>query len=671
MPDQLVLTIASLLFLAAAGVVSIGLARVTRVHPAWGFLLCGAALPYFLPFTFPQHSLLVQLSEVGALFLVFLAALDIEWDQRFGITPKSLWFALMSQALSVVPLALLLQLLLGERWLISLSAALIVAVHAPGKRQNPAGETFRSNQVDGKFAFAALFSEASALLALALLLTFTRKSAAGSEMLQLLVGLVLLFVVLLSVVPQALRILLRKVGEESYALFYLVIALALAVILAIRAAGIEPILGAYAAGFVISRFITQGSRILGRLRFLGLSILVPGFYLYFGLSGLLFQDLRPLSLLQVMGLTLGVLVLRLSLSGLLSKEGEVRFTWLHSLHRNPIVLVFVYFATARGLLPPAAAQLILWHFLLSEIIAAVLLKSREPAGAIEPHRMPRVLLPLSNPETMLPLMNLATHLGELRHAPKLYPLNIVPDDAHAEERIRAVESRFNEIIPMYAAREQPVELTARIENDRIRAVTHAARELLCDRILLGLGAVPTLSRPQGYSFLENLTVAAADRMVVAAHLSTDLSVTGMVNVIIPHARLLETQDIWFEALLVMANRLRAELTIFGDSEILASIKARLEHSGQKRLCHFRAGQIHAGLDLLTLDGNSNALTVAVLARAPLFPEEKIHARLPEMMVRAFADRNFILLYPPLSGQGGANLLPRQSRWRRFKRWLGF
>lgn len=669
MHDQLVLTVASLLCLAAAGVVSIGLARATRLHPAWGFLLCGAVLPWLLPYSFPQQSLLVQLSEVGALFLVFLAAVDLEWDQRFGITAKSLLFALTSQAVSVLPVAVLLQILFSNHWPSSLSAALVVAVHAPGKRRNPAGETFRSNQVDSEAAFAALFSETSALFTLALLLTLARRSAVTSEILQLVVGLVLLFVVLISVVPQALRILLRRVGEESYALFYLVLTLALGVVLAVRSAGIEPVLGAYAAGFVISRFITQGSRILGRLRFLGLSILVPAFYVYFGLSGLLFQDLRAVTLLQALFLTGAVAGLRFALAFLRRKERAAGFIWLHSLHRNPIAIVLVYFATARGLLPPGMAQLILWHFLLSEIVSALLLRWRETGNTGEqPLALPRVLLPLSNPETMLPLMNLATHLGELRRAPKLFPLNIVPDDGNAEERIRSVESRFNEIIPMYAAREQPVELTARIENDRIRAVTHAARELLCDRILLGLGAIPTLSRPQGYSFVENLALAAVDRMVIAAHLSTDLAVTGMLNVIVPHPRLLESQEIWLSTLLVMANRLRAELTVFGDSEVLAAVKAKLENSGRRPLCHFRAGHIHAGLDLLTLDSNPNTLAVALLARAPLFPDEKIHARLPEMMLRAFADRNFILLYPPMA------TMPKRrghTGWKKLKRWLGF
>jgi len=670
MAESLVLTIASLLYLAVSGVVSIGLARLTRIHPAWGFLLCGAALPYFIPFSLPQQSLLVQLSEVGALFLVFLSALDLEWEERFGITAKSLVFALVSEALSVLPLFLLLMLFLQEHWLTNLSAALIVAVHAPGKRLNPAGESFRSNQIGGKLAFAAFFSEVSALLALALLLIVTRKAPTTSELLQLVVGLVLIFLVLLSALPLALRFLLRRVGEESYALFYLVIALALGVVLATRTAGIEPMLGAYAAGFVIARFVTQGSRILGRLRFLGLSILAPAFYIYFGASGVLFQDLRVITLLQVVGLTFANLVLRLGLSALPAKNGDVRLVWLRLLHRNPIVLVFVYFGTAHGLLPAAAAQLILWHFLASEILAAVLRKGRELEGGASTPRAPtRVLLPLSNPETMLPLMNLATHLGELRRPPKLFPLYIVPDDAQAEERILLMEHRFNDITPLYAAREQPVELTARIENDRIRAVTHAARELLCDRILLGLGAVRTLSRPQGYSFLENLALTAVDRMVIAAHLSSDLSVTGMVNVIVPHARLLESQDIWFETVFVVANRLRAELTFFGDSEVLAAIKTRLENTGRKKLCHFHAGHIHAGLDLLTLDSNPNALTVALLARAPLFPAEKIHARLPEMMLRAFADRNFVLLYPPMLSE--TPLKRGFSRWKKLKRWLGF
>jgi len=64
-----------------------------------------------------------------------------------------------------------------------------------------------------------------------------------------------------------------------------------------------------------------------------------------------------------------------------------------------------------------------------------------------------------------------------------------------------------------------------------------------------------------------------------------------------------------------------------------------------------------------------AFTIAVLERTFRYPEEKIHARLPEMMLRAFADRNFMLFYPAV-GAGIAVKRPRTT-WRKFKRFMGF
>lgn len=666
MPEQLVITVLSLIAIALAGVVSISLARLVNLHPAWFFFFSGTAFFYLLPFSIPAQSLLVQLSEVGALFLVFLAALDIDWNQRFRFTAAAPLFAVLVFFITALPVALLLYFFLPGGWFAALSCAFIVAVYAPGARWNPAGNTFRSNQIASRWSFAALVSEFACLILLVLLLAMARPNYAYQELLQAVVGLLLLFLVLLSVIPQVLRLLLRRVGEESYALFYLVLAIFLAVVLGIRAAGLEPVLGAYAAGFVLARFITQGSRILGRLRFLGLSLLNPAFYLYFGASGMLLQDLHWKTLAGAMLLTVFVAVLRY---GLIRLAGNSGVGLQQLLSRNPLVLVLVYFASARGLLPNEGAQLLLWHLLACEVVVALMAYRKGSVIVVEaPPPQPRVLLPLSNPETMLPLLNFGTHLGEIHHPPKLYPLNIVPDDGAAEERIRAVEAKFNEIIPMYTAREQPIELTARIENDRIRAVTHAARELLCDRILLGLGAVPTLTRPQGYSLLENLAMAAPDRMVIAAHLAVDLSITEMINVIIPHARLAESAASWLMTVMVLARRLRTELTLCGDAETLAQIKALLDDSGQSRFCRFRAGHIHAGLDLLTLDAKSDTLSIAILERAPFFPKEKIFARLPEMMVRAYADRNFILLYPPMASVARQKPL---SVWKRFRRFMGF
>ncbi len=82
-----------------------------------------------------------------------------------------------------------------------------------------------------------------------------------------------------------------------------------------------------------------------------------------------------------------------------------------------------------------------------------------------------------------------------------------------------------------------------------------------------------------------------------------------------------------------------------------------------------AVRFNAGLDLVTLDANANAFSIAVLERTFRYPEEKIHARLPEMMLRAFSDRNFMLLYPAVGA--GVQIKKPRNAWRKFKRFLGF
>ena len=72
---------------------------------------------------------------------------------------------------------------------------------------------------------------------------------------------------------------------------------------------------------------------------------------------------------------------------------------------------------------------------------------------------------------------------------------------------------------------------------------------------------------------------------------------------------------------------------------------------------------------MTLDANANAFSIAVLERTFRYPEEKIHARLPEMMLRAFSDRNFMLLYPAVGA--GVQIKKPRNAWRKFKRFLGF
>jgi len=672
MPEGFEVALYSLLTITVSGVFSIALARLSHVHPAYFFLGSGLLAALLLPFALPSSALLVQLAQIGGLFVIFLSALEIEWDLRFTWKLRTLISGISVQIVTGAAVAAVFVWFLKTDLLSAIAAGLLASMHTPERKASVVNsETFRNSRVSNDVALTGLISEIAALVGMSLIIAYSQQTVMSGDLLHVAVGAMLIVLILVSFIPQVLRFLMRRVGEESYALYYAMLALLLMVTLVVRRSGLEPLLGAYAAGFFLTRFISTGSKVLERLRFTGHSVIVPAFYLVIGMSSDLFSALTS-PVLSGAGAMLVVTLIAAAFFRYLIMPGAGTLQAFRLLRKNPLILVLIYIAHARGIITATTLHTLLVYAVLNEIIVVVLSRLTGGAQDAEPiaSAPPRVLVPLSNPETMLPLLHLATHLGNDGGAVRIYPLNVVPDQPGAEDRIRSVENQFNELIPLFEVRNQQIELMARIANDRISAVSHAARELLADRILLGLGVIPTLQRPQGYSFLEGLTQTIPDKPVIAAHIQADLSLTNAINVIIANERLLASCDEWLPTVLILARRLKADPVFYAESAQLAEVRQKLTELSFRHRFELRAGQIHAGLDLLTLDNNENALSVAILERAAFYPQEKIHARLPEMMLRAFGDRNFILLYPSgvLPVKRGAG---KTRTWQRIKNFLGF
>lgn len=671
MPESFELALYSLLVITGAGVLSIAIARLTHVHPAYYFLACGVAGSFALPFTFPSNSLVLQLGQLGALFIIFLSALEIQWDLRFTWSLRTILSGFVVQLLFAAPVCALFTLWLKTDLLSAITAGLLVSMHAPERKSSLVGQTFRNNSVSNDLALMGLISEIVALVGISLLIAYTQKTVITGDLLQVAVGAILIVLVLVSFVPQVLRFLLRRIDGESYALYYLMLLLLIVVTLVVQRSGLEALLGAYAAGFFLTRFVMAGSHVLERLRFTGHSIIVPAFYLQIGFSSDLISGINWTTVSGAAVIAAITVPLAFIFARLLKRNGNDSQAF-RLLRKNPLILVLIYIAHARGLVTTGTLHTLVLFSILNEVIVVLLSRfAVQPENETVPlPEIPRLLLPVSNPESMLPLLTLASHLGNDAGAARIYPLNVVPDAPGAEERIRSVETQFNELIPLFEVRDQKIELMARISSDRIHAVSHAARELLTDRILLGLGVIPTLQRPQGYSFLEALTEAMPEKCVIAAHIQTDLALTNSVNIIVAHERLMLSSEVWLPIVLNLTRRLKATPIFYAEAPLLAAIQQKLSELSHRHQFQVRAGQIHAGLDLLTLDNNPNAMSIAILERSAFYPQEKIHARLPEMMLRAFGDRNFMLLYP-----SGKMPEKRQSsgreKWRKIKHFLGF
>jgi len=638
-PDSFALNLYSLLGLCASGILAIAFSRITKIHPAFFFVTTGALAAAFLGswHTVSRFGIVGDLAHLGALFAVFLAGLNIRYNpgKITTVAKREAWQKPVAQAFVAISLFLVLFFLRIFDLHASIAISTLVVMSTSG-----------------------LFSELAALVAVTILSSsIDGNRVSSANIIQIVVGTLLILLTLVSLLPQTLRYLMRRFTEESYALYYLLLTLVIAVITATYRMGLEPVIGAYAAGFVLARFVADDSKLLDRLRFTGESIIIPAFFLTFGFS--LSQNLAasPKTVLLASAIV-GVLILAAYL--------QRRLTAVR-IRKSPLFLVLVYVGYARGIIPLSALQLLLLVAAISEIAALLINNSTRDGATPNREKSLRILLPVSNPETIFPLVTLAGHLGDRGAPEKIYPLSIVPDDANATERIRSVEETYNRAIDAHAARALGLELTTRIHNDRIAAVWQASRELLADRILLGLGRVTTLAKPKSYSFLEALVARARDRTIIAAHAEADFSATTAIHVIVAGHRLLGDASQWLDLVANLAHRLRARLAIFAGADGISQFKESLAEID----CDLRTGVIHAGLDLVSFAPEGDELVVAIIDR----PEsqgaagERIHSRMPEMMLRAFSERNFLLVYPPAAP--GSTSTVERSAWQKFRRTLGF
>ncbi|MBV6493197.1 MAG: hypothetical protein LDLANPLL_01212 [Turneriella sp.] len=673
MPTHFDLILYSLLVIAASGVATIYLARKSRIHPAYFFLLSGIALPFILPFSFSSQSLLVQLAEIGAIFIIFLAALEIEWDIRFVWQARTIFASLMLQAMTALPVAAVMYFFSQPQISAALAIGVLAAMHAPERRPTKFAESFRANRITSDVAFMGLTSEITALLAITILSTYSQNFSISGDIAKAIVGAMIVVLVMVSLFPPMVRFLVRRVGEESYAFFYLLLLLLILVAGILLKIDLEPLLGVYAAGFVLKPFISDGSRALERLRFTGHSIIVPAFYILLGISSALFSPFQSTALLLALLILVTSLIARGAfLYFVRVRDRRARLNLSQLIRKNPLVLVLVYIAYARGIIPSLALHTVLYFLILNEILSAYLSRSaRAPKLEQLVEETTRVLVPVANPESMMPLLSLAGHLGNADAPAKIYPLNIIPDTTDTAVRIRSVENQFQELKALYATREEDLELTTRIDNDRIHSIIHTSRELLAEKILLGLGSVPTLQKPQGYSFLEALAEQATMQTILAANLPLELPIASEVNILISHERMVFSKEVWVPIVLNLARRLKAAPVFFGEPQVLPQIAEYLAELDPRRKYPVRAGRLHAGLDLLTLSNNDSALWIAILERPTFAPEESIHARLPEMMLRAFGERNFILLYPKMDAESKTIKKPKKGAWKKVKRFFGF
>jgi Kef-type K+ transport system membrane component KefB/nucleotide-binding universal stress UspA family protein len=225
----------------------------------------------------------VLLGEVGLVYLMFLAGLEIDLGEFVANRDRSLVFGALS---FLLPQGL--GMAVGV-WLLGfdiMTAALYAAIFSSHTLLaypivNQLGIV--KNEAVTATIGGTIFTDTAALLVLAIVAGAAAGGLTAGFWATLVVGLVGLFAGIWLLVPRLGRWFFRNVSEESYFEFLFVMAVLFVCAAFAEVAGVKHIIGAFLAGLALNRLIPGTSTLMNRIEFVGNALLIPFFLVSVGM----------------------------------------------------------------------------------------------------------------------------------------------------------------------------------------------------------------------------------------------------------------------------------------------------------------------------------------------------------------------------------------------------
>lgn len=286
------------------------LAERVRLPGIVGLLLGGFAIgPHGLGLITADHATIPELGQLGLLYLMFLAGLELDLTLLRTYRRSAVAFGLLTFSIPMV-LGTALGIVLGWSAVSALLLGSLLASHTlvtyPLIRERGLG----ADPAVATAVGATVLTDTLALVVLAAVAGTVQGTGSGLQIgIQITIGLIVLVGATLVVLPWLVRWAFRRLGAHRPIRYGLLVAAFLAAAVLAEVFGIEGIVGAFFAGVALNRIVPNASPLMARVEFFGSALFIPVFIISIGLI------LDPTVLIQPATLGLAGLLVAACLGG--------------------------------------------------------------------------------------------------------------------------------------------------------------------------------------------------------------------------------------------------------------------------------------------------------------------------------------------------------------------
>ena len=494
-----------------------------------------------------KSEIMILLADIGKIYLMFVAGLEIDMEQFKRTRNRSMGFGFATFAVPLIG-GILVGRIFGFGWNTAVLIGSLLASHTLlaypiVKRLGVVNDEAVTVTIG-----ATIFTDIGSLLVLAICLGVNKGDFTIID-LGILLGSLIVYtlIVLLGLDRLGKAFFRRSRNDQSSQFLFVLLALFIASVGA-EAIGIEKIVGAFLTGLAVNDVIGDGP-VKEKVEFIGSVLFIPIFFVDMGLLIDLeaFQDIFrsvgiPLSIV-------GILLLSKFIAAYLAKLAY-RYSWQQTITMWSLSLPQVA-ATLAAALIGFQAQIINERVFNSVIllmlvtsIAGPLITSRAAAQLssedvkeseavsdldidVQPEKT-RVVVPVYNPQTERYLLELASLLTKKERG-EIIPLAIAKAESRLDSpqlniavaRCQGLLTQAQEIGEELGIATQP---ELRIEYDIAHGISHASREVNANLIVLGFNNLNSFRSRFFNSVTDSVLWSAHCSVVMARLLDSPLKI---------------------------------------------------------------------------------------------------------------------------------------------------
>ncbi|WP_412061123.1 cation:proton antiporter [Rubrivirga sp. IMCC45206] len=595
-----------------------------RVPGLVGLIALGAVAGPSVTGLLERDATFVLLGTFGLLYLMFMAGVTLDLAEFAKQRTQALAFGALSFA---VPMALALTLapsVLGYGMPAAALLGSIVGSHTLLALPIAGRLGISKNRALVIATGATLVTDLFSLLVLAVVQGLVGGDADAEFWLTFVGKTAVWAVAVLWGMPKLARAFFRRVRREDDAAFAFLLALVFFAAWTASLAGLAPIIGAFLAGIALNPLIPKSSPLMTRLQFVGNAFLVPFFLVSVGLL----VDVGVLGSPVVWGLALlftaivfvgkgGAALLGIPLFGF-SRDEAVTVAGL-TMPQAAATLAVTLIGFDIGLFSQTAVNAVVVVIVLTCLVGPSVVQAvgrrvalaeadrpYEPASAPE-----RIVVPLSNPETAADLMELALLLRSPKSEEPIFPVAVARAGADEAENVAAAERLMERAVLHATAASVPVSPTVRIDDNAVRGILRAAREVRASEVVAGWNGQRSPGAMVFGQVIDGVLTESRS-MVVVARLVAPLAAARRLVVLVPPLVHRETGFARAARVLkVLAAQKGLKVVAFAATDDAAEVERRLAEARPEASVEVRPLDVWSGA-VRSLDDEVSTGDVLVL-----------------------------------------------------------